>query len=146
MTPRHHVPRPNRTAARIATLVPLGVMASWNASPAQVGHDPGQSPYHDVRRGGVFVAGGGYLGGSRGSVGVGISDGPTGGLRYEVPLGVIGVSMGIAYAQTTRFVVDPTKDSLSRISGRPYDNDVVLADLGLQLLLTGRKTWHGFAP
>ena len=142
-TLRRYVARLNYPA--IAALVWLSVVASYNAVAAQVGHDPGQSPYRDVRRGGVLVATGGYLGGSRGSVGVGISDGPTGGLRYEVPLGVIGVSMGIAYAQTTSFVVDPTKDSLSRISG-PYDNDVVLADLGLQLLLTGRKTWHGFAP
>jgi len=42
-------------------------------------------------------------------------------------------------------VVDPTKDSVSRKSG-PYDNTVVLADAGLQLVLTGRKTWRGFAP
>src|SRR5207247_8473443 len=128
-TLRRYVVRLNHPA--IGALVWLHVIASYNAVAAQVGHDTGQSPYRDVRRGGVLVATGGYLGGSRGSVGVGISDGPTGGLRYEVPLGVIGVSMGIAYAQTTRFVVDPTKDSLSG----PYDNDVVLADLGLQLLL-----------
>ena len=134
-----------RRAAIISGTVLLSAGPAVRLS-AQVGHHPGQSPYRDVRRGGVLVATGGYLGGSRGSVGVGISDGPTGGLRYEVSLGgAVGVSMGIAYAQTTSFVVDPTKDSLSRVSG-PYDNDVVLADMGLQLLLTGRKTWHGFAP
>jgi len=88
----------------------------------------------------------GYLGGSRGGPGVGISDGPTGGLRYEVAFGnALGAALGVAYARTTRFVVDPTKDSLSRRTG-PFDNDVVLADVGLQLALTGRKTWHGFAP
>src|SRR5207247_8615706 len=85
-------------------------------------------------------------GGSRGSVGVGMSNGPTGGLRYETALGgAIGVSFGLAYAQSTRFVVDPYKDTLSRKSG-PYDNAVVLADAGLQLVLTGKKTWRGFAP
>src|SRR5207247_8088469 len=57
----------------------------------------------------------------------------------------IGVSFGLAYAQTTRFVVNPYKDTLSRKSG-PYDNAVVLADAGLQLVLTGKKTWRGFAP
>ena len=82
---------------------------------AQVGHEPSQSPYHDIRRGGVGVITFGYLGGSRGGPGVGISDGKTGGLRYEVAFGnALGASLGIAYAQTTRFVVDPTKDSLSR--------------------------------
>src|SRR2546430_1956233 len=110
---------------------------------AQVGHEPSQSPYHDIRRGGVGVITFGYLGGSRGGPGVGISDGSTGRLRYEVAFGnALGASLGIAYAQTTRFVVDPTKDSPSG----PYDTDVVLADVALQLALTGRKTWHGFAP
>ena len=142
---------PSRGFSRGLCAAIIGITVLLSAGPAvrlsaQVGHDPGQSPYHDVHRGGVFVASGGYLGGSRGRVGVGISDGPTGGLRYEVSLGgAIGVSMGVAYAPTTSFVVDPTKDSLSRTSG-PYDNAVVLADVGLQLLLTGRKTWHGFAP
>src|SRR5256884_6563419 len=113
---------------------------------AQVGHEPSHSPYHDIRRGGVGVITVGYLGGSRGGPGVGISDGPTGGLRYEVAFGnALGASLGIAYAQTTRFVVDPTKDSLSRRTG-PFNTDVVLADVALQLALTGRKTWHGFAP
>ena len=113
---------------------------------SQVGYEPGHSPYRDIPRGGVALITVGYLGGGRGSVGVGISDGPTGGLRYETKLGgAIGVSFGVAYAQTTRFVVDPTKDAASRKSG-PYDNDVILADAGLQLVLTGKKTWHGLAP
>src|SRR5436309_15632501 len=99
-------------AAIIAVTVFLSAGQAVRLS-AQVGHDPGQSPYHDVHRGGVFVASGGYLGGSRGRVGVGISDGPTGGLRYEVSRGAVGVSIGVAYARTTSFVVDPTKASLS---------------------------------
>src|SRR5207244_12283593 len=99
-----------------------------------------------IPRGGVAVLTAGYLGGSRGRVDVGLSDAPSFGLRYEAGLaGAIGVSFGVAYAQTTRFVVDPTKDSASRKSPL-FDNDVVLADAGLQLVLTGRKTWHRFAP
>src|SRR5690242_17890078 len=73
---------------------------------AQVGHDPGNSPYHDVPKGAAWVATAGYLGGGRGSVGVGLSNGVTGGIRYEVPLGAIGASLGIAYGRTTSFVVD----------------------------------------
>src|SRR2546422_6495276 len=44
-----------------------------------------------------------------------------------------------------RFVVDPFKDTTSRKTG-PFTDDVVLLDAGLQLILTGRKTWRGFAP
>src|SRR5712691_9628035 len=113
---------------------------------AQVGHYPTHSPYRDVRRGGVAVITFGYLGGERGGPGVGMANGPSGGLRYEVSFGsALGASLGIAYAKPTRFVIDPTKDSLSRKTG-PFDSDVILADVGLQLTLTGRKTWHGLAP
>jgi hypothetical protein len=126
-----------------ALLLAAGVPAGLGA---QVGYDPSHSPYHDTPRGGVALLTFGYLGGSRGQVGVGISNGPTGGVRYETALGgAIGVSFGVGYAQTTRYVVDPTKDTLSRKTG-PFDTDVVLADAGFQLLLTGRKTWHRLAP
>jgi hypothetical protein len=130
---------------RVVALLWLGAVASWNGLSAQVGHDPGRSPYRDVRRGAVTVVAFGYLGGSRGSVGVGLSNGKTGGIRYEALFGAIGASLGLAYGQTSRFVVDPFKDTLSRKTG-PFSNDVVLVDAGLQLVLTGRKTWRGFAP
>jgi hypothetical protein len=114
---------------------------------SQVGHDPGHSPYHDIPKGAAWVATFGYLSGGRGSVDVGPSDGMTAGLRYEVPLGAIGASLGVAYARTTSFVMDAstTTDSLSRRSG-PYDAGVVLVDAGLQLALAGRKSWRGLAP
>ena len=134
-----------RTTALACAVVLLTVYPS-NRLTAQVGYEPGHSPYRDIPRGGVTLLTFGYLGGGRGSVGVGLSSGASGGLRYETVLGgAIGVSFGLAYAQTTRFVVDPYKDTLSRKSG-PYDNAVVLADAGLQLVLTGKKTWRGFAP
>src|SRR5881397_36445 len=50
---------------------------------AQVGHDPGSSPYRDIRRGHVIRVLGGYLNGGRGTVPVGPTGGATGGLRYE---------------------------------------------------------------
>jgi hypothetical protein len=145
MTLRRYVVRVLRPAA--AAVVWLSVLASYNAVAAQVGHDPGHSPYHDIPKGAAWVATFGYLSGSRGSVDVGPSDGMTAGLRYEVPLGAIGASLGVAYARTTSFVMDAstTTDSLSRRSG-PYDAGVVLVDAGLQLALAGRKSWHGLAP
>ena len=143
--PRLHAPRPTRLAVRAAILGWLGCAAVSGALSAQVGYDPAHSPYRDTPGGGVAVVSLGYLGGSRGSVGVGLSNGATGGLRYEVPFGAVGASLGLAYGLTTRFVVDPTQPAAARKTG-PYDNPVVLADAGLQLVLTGRKTWHGFAP
>ena len=146
MTPRRHVVRQMRTAAATVALVWLGVVASWNVCAAQAGHEPGQSPYRDIRRGGVVVFGVGYLGGSRGRAGVGMADGISWNVRYDASLGgPVSTSLGLAYAQTTRYLVDPTKDAATRTQG-PVDTDVILADVGLRLVLTGRKTWHGFAP
>lgn len=112
---------------------------------AQVGYDPAHSPYHDMPRGAVTVASFGYLAGGRGSLGVGPANGLTAGLRYEVQFGAVGASLGMAYAQGTRFVVLPADSAARRTTG-PFDDHVVLADAGLQLILTGRKTWHGFSP
>ena len=128
----------------VATTVLSGYPASRLS--AQVGHDPANSPYHDIPKGAAWVATFGYLSGSRGSVDVGPSDGATAGLRYEVPFGAIGASLGLAYARTQSFVMDAstTTDSLSRKSG-PYNASVVMADVGLQLALAGRKSWRGLA-
>src|SRR6266481_6415187 len=95
---------------RVVALVWLGLVASVNGVCAQVGHDPGHSPYRDVRRGAAWVLTFGNLGGSRGSVGVGLSSGKTGGIRYEPSFGAIGASLGLAYGRTDRFVVDPRSE------------------------------------
>src|SRR2546427_4994100 len=100
MTLRRYVVCPLRPA--IAAIVWLSVMASYNVTAAQVGHDPGHSPYRDVRRGAAWVLTFGNLGGSRGSVGVGLSSGKTGGNRCEPPLRAVGASPAPASRPTGR--------------------------------------------
>src|SRR5581483_9513128 len=51
----------------------------------------------------------------------------------------------VGQAATSRFVIDPTKDSLTRTSG-PVTDRLALATLGLYGELTGGKTWRGLAP
>src|SRR2546423_6277672 len=137
MTPRRHVARSTRTVVRAGALVWLGVLASWNAVSAQVGYDPGHSPYHDIPRGAVWSLSGGHLGGSRGDVGVGRADGLTGGLRHERQFGAGGASLRPSYARTSRFVPGYTKDSTLRQT-RPVHHPPVLPRPRLPPLLTGR--------
>jgi hypothetical protein len=112
---------------------------------AQVGHNPSHSPYHDIQRGSVVRVEVGYFSGTRGKVPVGPTDGVTGGLRYEVAAsGLFTFAGGIAYAQTTAYFFDPL-DTLAPRRG-PINNDLIMADVGLQASLTGGKTWHGFQP
>lgn len=112
---------------------------------AQVGYDPGHSPYRDAppATGPVFFAG--YLGGTRGNVPVGISDGNTWGVRYNFAFGSTSISLGAAYGQTTRRIVNPFVGLKNNTSGL-INCDVVLVDATLQMALTGPKTWHGLAP
>src|SRR5205823_14403346 len=105
-TPRRHVASSRRTVLRAGALVWLGVLASWNAVSAQVGYDPAHSPYHDIPRGAVWALSVGHLGGSRGDVGVGSSAGLTGGLRYGVPFGAGGASVGMALGRSSGFLRD----------------------------------------
>ena len=112
---------------------------------AQVGHDPGRSPYRDIRQGAAVRLFVGQFSGSRGSVPVGPSDGPTGGIRLTYGVaGTVALTAGVAYAQTDAFYFDPN-DSVPQKRG-PINNDLVLADAGLQASITGGKTWHGLQP
>lgn len=112
---------------------------------AQVGHDPGSSPYHDIRRGAMVRVVSGYLSGSRGKIPVGASHGATGGLRLEYQANnVLIFTTGISYARTDAFYVTAF-DTVPRTVG-PVNNSLVMADAGIQLSLTGGKTFHGFQP
>src|SRR5437879_13346613 len=94
------------TPRRIAALICLGVVASWNVATAQVGYDPAHSPYHDLPRGGAVAVSVGYLSGGRGDVGVGLSDGPTADLRYELTFGALRDSPGVALERRNTVVVN----------------------------------------
>src|SRR2546430_16798634 len=99
MTLRRYVVSPLRPAT--AAIVWLSVVASYNGVAAQVGHEPGHSPYHDVRRGAVRVLAPRHLGRLRGSVGVGGPDRRTHGVRYGVEAGAVRASLRPAARRET---------------------------------------------
>src|SRR2546430_17104555 len=126
MTPRRHVARSTRTVVRAGALVWLGVLASWNAVSAQVGYDPGHSPYHDIPRGAVWSLSGGHLGGSRGDGGVGRADGLTGGPRHEGPFRAGGGALGRSPPRPAPLVPDFPQDPTPR-NTRPLYQPPVLS-------------------
>jgi hypothetical protein len=144
MTPR----RQDATMTLAATLLSLGVLAPWRALPAQIGHDPTQSPFRDIRRGAGPVLLVGHLGGDRGRAGAGPSNALTVGLRYDLSLSrPVVFFLSATYAKGDRFILNPAVDSTSpdRRTG-PVDTELLLTELGLQLRLSGGKSWRGFAP
>ena len=133
---------------RVAFAMAL-VLTAWPADrlSAQAGHDPASSPYKDLRRGLTLRVTGGYFAGSRGpdSTPVGATKGATAGLRLELQASsALIVATGVSYANTTAFY-KTAYDSSPKTVG-PINNDLVLADFGILLSLTGGKTWRGFQP
>lgn len=119
-----------------------------NRLTAQVGTDPARSPYRDIIRGPGPVVFVGRLTGDRGRAGVGPGDALSIGLRYELSLSrAMVLQFSTALLKGDRFIVNPAADSASpnRRTG-PVDTDLLLTEMGLQLRLTGAKTWHGLAP
>jgi hypothetical protein len=132
-------------ARTVVTWMLVGLGGVRPAS-AQVGHDPARSPFRDIRRGSGLIASVGWLGGDRGTVPVGPASGPTLGLRYDLSLGGPTVFLaGATLARLDRYVIDPDSGAATRRSG-PEPNDLLLLEAGLQLRLTGGKTWRGLAP
>ena len=89
---------------------------------------------------------GGLLGGSHGSAKLGPAGGALYGARLETILS--GPSDGffeLMLGRPQRYVVDPTAAAAVRESG-PVTEGLVMANVGLTILLTGGKTWHGLSP
>lgn len=130
--------------AAVVLIALLSVLPSFRPSvAAQVGHHPARSPYLDLRRttGPVFLTG--WLGGERGRLNVGHANGRTFTVGMEFPIsGPMSLVPTISYALTERFVVNPFRDDSVRTTG-PFDDDMLLIDIGLRFNITGQKTWHG---
>ncbi len=115
-------------------------------SPAQVGHAPESSPYRALTGGRWLSLHGGYLGGSAGSAGVGPTDGATAGIRADFAMtAAIDLTASVAAADLGRRLIDP-KAGVDERELPPTQQLVVLADGGIVLRLSGRKTWHRMLP
>lgn len=129
-----------------ASLVLVMAIGAPRATSAQVGHPPGSSPYRDVLARQVVSGFGGYLLGEAGKVGVGPTDGPLVGARYEFLFGgPVAIDLRLAAADLDRRVIDPTRVPDQRAKGT-FSQRVLMADIGINLVLTGPKTWHSLAP
>ena len=129
----------------LGTAATLGLLLPTLAA-AQVGHPPDASPYQDIRIRSSVVGVGGLIGGSGGRLNVGPANGPVYGLQYELELsGPTDAFFAITQARLDRVVIDPTLSEATRVTDS-VTQSVLFVQGGLSILLTGSKTWHGFAP
>ena len=112
----------------------------------QVGHQPESSPYRDLRFKQSLTPFGGYLTGGRGSAGVGPSDGPLVGLRWDISVSApMWLFVEASWSGLERNLINPNLAPEDRFLGTAQQTVFMLGG-GFNLVFTGRKTWRGLAP
>ena len=125
----------------------LSILAG-TASPlaAQVGHAPERSPYRDLTHTQFVTLIGSSFGGGGGRIGTAPHDGTLLGGRLEFLANrTLSIQFGVATGTLERMIVDPVAPVANRVSG-PVDQTLTMVEFGVQLNLTGGKTWHNIAP
>jgi hypothetical protein len=115
---------------------------------AQVGVPPDQSPYRDITRPNALIFSYGHIGGGGGSLAIGPHDGDAWTLRYDVRLsGLLGAHLGFGHFVGVRdaYATGP-KDSIATRRTTGYQQSVTFLGAGIQVAITGPKTWHRLAP
>lgn len=113
---------------------------------AQVGHRPDRSPYEDVTVGQNLSLTAGWLNVHRDLAGVSPESGPIAIARYDVAIG--GPSsfyVRYMFAPSKRDLLVPANTAATRVLSRPSITTHAL-DLGIDLALTGKKSFHRFVP
>lgn len=135
-----------RSLRRFAMSAAAISLMAVGAVSAQVGHPPGDSPFRDIRKGHTLLALGGYFGGGGGDFKIGPHKGAVYGGRYDIRTGsTVQIGLGIAHGSVDRFIVDPFVRLVNRTTG-PVKQSLTLADITLQLNVTGGKSWNRLAP
>jgi hypothetical protein len=135
--------------SRVPAFLALGLLLTASAPrhlAAQVGVDPGASPFRDITYGNGWTFTAGQVYGDGGSVRMSPNSGSSFALRYDVRLsGLLQGYAELGRMSLERHVMHRDDSVVNRFSG-PFDMSVWTPQAGLQLNLTGPKTWRGFAP
>lgn len=130
------------------TVAFAAAVVTWSpiVAQAQVGHLPGSSPYEDFKIGQSLSVLGGWLAVKRDLADVAPKAAWNAGLRYEIGVGGP-ASLFARYmaSPSERRLLVPTNPSATRQIGTP-GTTTHLMDAGLDISLTGRKTWHRLMP
>ena len=135
----------NRIPLSLA-LVAIASILAPDAARAQVGHPPNRSPYEDIEAGQNLTLSGGWLFVRRDPAGVAPKSSAFGTLRYDIAIGgPASFYARYAFAASERRLLAPGNPLATRVVSTPSVKTSVF-DLGIDLALTGKKTWHKIAP
>lgn len=139
-----------RTTTRLLTSITAIAIASAplaaQAGATQVGHTPASSPYVDLPFAQEFTVFGGEYHAHRDVADVGPGSGTITGVHYEWRAGGPAHITGeIAYISSDRRLINPLVSGKARELGQE-SRPLYTADVGLNLGLTGEKSWHRLVP
>lgn len=121
-------------------LVPPAALA------AQVGNDPAHSPYHDILRGNGWTVLVGQVNGDGGPLRLSPHSGTSLGVRYDVRFSrLLQGFVSVSHLDLERAILNPDDSIVHRFSG-PIDQPLWTPEVGIQVNVSGAKTWHGVAP
>jgi hypothetical protein len=132
-------------SAGLAGLLAVGVLRPAPAF-AQVGHLPANSPYEDFKIGQTLTIMGGWLAMQRDPAKVAPDASWLAALRYDIGVGGP-ASLFVRYmgSPSQRRVLVPTNPAPTRLLNTPSVTTHLL-DGGLDIALTGKKTWRNLLP
>jgi hypothetical protein len=132
-----------RSCTALAVAIAVAVPSSARA---QVGHLPDRSPYEDFKIGQSMSVLGGWLAVKRDLADVAPAAAAAFGLRYDIGVGGP-ASLFVRYlaSPSERKLLAPGNPKATRQIGTPGVT-THLFDGGLDISLTGRKTWHRLMP
>jgi hypothetical protein len=135
----------NRIPLSLALLAAASLLAP-DALHAQVGHLPSRSPYEDIEAGQNLTLSGGWLAVRRDPANVAPKSAPFATLRYDIAIGgPASFYTRYTFAPSERRLIAPGNPLATRVVSTPAVKTSVF-DLGVDLSLTGRKSWHHLAP
>ncbi len=113
---------------------------------AQVGFMPAKSPYREIEHGSFIELTDGYVYGGGGMFDLGARNGASQGIRWALRAkNTLQFSLGFWTAGTVRTQIDQDDSVATRNKGLVPER-LYAGEFGIQLNLSGGKTWHGFAP
>jgi len=143
------IARARRSVARFG-VVAIRLVAAGLLMPAalaaQVGHLPANSPFEDVKLGQNLSIMGGWMAMTRDPADVAPLSSLAAALRYDIGIGgPASLYARYVIAPSERKLLQPTNPLAKRVIGTPGVTTHQL-DAGLDLALTGKKTWHRLIP
>ena len=113
---------------------------------AQVGHNPSQSPYADLTTNRSLNFQFSLVGGDGGLAGVGPRSGRLTSATFNIRMGTpTEVYFSLGVGDFDRTVIDPSNGPTNR-TVEETTKKMTFIGVGLNWLLTGKKTWHKLAP